>query len=138
MFGKHFWIFLILTWFLKTDVIWFISVSEEFLNGFRFSFLDVFMKNLFIVLEITLSFVMKASFSTSVILLEFDLLLLKKGFTDLQKLLLSATSQIFILLKYCFFDLWEESRSSFFGFYIYTNFHDFYSYWSYFLILIYL
>ena len=77
MFGKHFWIFLILTWFLKTDVIWFVSVSEEFLNGFRFSFLDVFMKNLFIVLEITLSFVMKASFSTSVILLEFDLLLLK-------------------------------------------------------------
>ena len=53
------------------------SVSEEFLNGFRFSFLVVFMKNLFIVLDITLSFVMIASFSTSVILLEFDPLLLK-------------------------------------------------------------
>ena len=53
------------------------SVSEEFLNGFRFSFLVVFMKNLHIVLEITLSFVMIASFLTSVISLEFDLLLLK-------------------------------------------------------------
>ena len=53
------------------------SVSEELLNGFRFSFLVVFMKNLFIALEFTLSFVMIASFSTSVILLEFDLLLLK-------------------------------------------------------------
>ena len=77
MFAKHSWIFVILTWFLKTDVIWLMSVSEELLNGFRFSFLVVFMKNLFIALEFTLSFVMIASFSTSVILLEFDLLLLK-------------------------------------------------------------
>ena len=53
------------------------SVSEEFLNGFMFSFLVVFMKNLFIVLEINLSFVMIASFSTSAILLEFNPLLLK-------------------------------------------------------------
>ena len=53
------------------------SVLEEFLNGFRFSYLVVFMKYLFIVLEITLSFVMIASILTSVILLEFDPLLLK-------------------------------------------------------------
>ena len=51
-------------------------MSEEFLNGFRFSFLVAFIKNLFIVLEITLSFVMIASFSTSVILLVLDPLLL--------------------------------------------------------------
>ena len=51
------------------------SMSEEFLNGFRF-ILVVFMKNLFIVLEITLSFMIIPSFLTSVILLEFDLLLL--------------------------------------------------------------
>ena len=53
------------------------SVSEEFLNGFRFRFLVEFMKNLFIVLEITRSFVMIASFSISVILLDLDPLLLK-------------------------------------------------------------
>ena len=51
-------------------------MSEEFLNGFRFSFLVAFIKNLFIVLEITQSFVMIASFSTSVILLVLDPLLL--------------------------------------------------------------
>ena len=55
------------------------SVSEEVLNSFRFIFLVVFMKNLFIVLEITLSVVNSrmASFSTSMILLELDPLLLK-------------------------------------------------------------
>ena len=77
MFAKHSWIFVILIWFLKTHVIWSMSMLEELLNGFRFSFLVVFMKHLFIVLEFTLSFVMIASFSTSVILLEFDSLLLK-------------------------------------------------------------
>ena len=61
------------------------------LNGFKFSFLVVFMENLFIVLEITLSFVMIASFSSAAVLLEFDPLLLKQGFTDFQKLLLSVT-----------------------------------------------
>ena len=45
------------------------SVSEEFLNNFRFSLLVVFMENSFISLEITLSFVMIASFATRVILL---------------------------------------------------------------------
>ena len=62
------------------------SVSKELLNGFRFSFLVKFMKNLFTVLEITLSFVMIPSFLTSAILLEFDLFLqtwlLIQGFTD--------------------------------------------------------
>ena len=52
-------------------------MSQEFLNGFRFNLLVVFMKNVFIVLEITLSFVMIASFSTRVILLELDTLLMK-------------------------------------------------------------
>ena len=108
MFEKHTWIFLILKWFLKKDVIWFMSVSKELLNGFRFSFLVKFMKNLFTVLEITLSFVMIPSFLTSAILLEFDLFLqtwlLIQGFTDFQKLLLSITSLKFTLLKYCFFD----------------------------------
>ena len=79
------------------------SMSEEFLNGFRF-ILVVFMKNLFIVLEIILSFMIIPSFSTSVILLEFDLLLLTYRFTVFQKLLLSVTSLTFILLKYCLFD----------------------------------
>ena len=74
------------------------SMSEEFLNGFRF-ILVVFMKNLFIVLEIILSFMIIPSFSTSVILLEFDLLLLTCRFT-----VLSVTSLTFILLKYCLFD----------------------------------
>ena len=45
------------------------SVSEEFLNNFRFSLLVVFMENPFISLEITFSFVMIASFVTRVILL---------------------------------------------------------------------
>ena len=70
------------------------SLSEEFLNDFRFSFLVVFIKKKFIVLEITLSFVMIASFSTdfsSAILLELDPLLPKYGFADFQKLLLSVT-----------------------------------------------
>ena len=69
--GKHSWIFLILPWILKTNVIWFMSASEELLNGFRISFLVVCMGNLFIVLEITLPFVMITSFSTGAILLEF-------------------------------------------------------------------
>ena len=51
-----------------------------------------------------LPFVMITSFSTGVILLELDLLLLKQGFTDFQKLLLSDTSLIFVLLKYGFSD----------------------------------
>ena len=67
------------------------SVSEEFLDDFSFSFIVVLMRNLFISLEISLSFVMIASFSTSMILLEFDPLFLKEGFTDLQKYLLSVT-----------------------------------------------
>ena len=58
------------------------------------------MKNVFIVLETTLPFVMITSFSTGVILLELDLLLLKQGFTDFQKLLLPDTSLICVLLKY--------------------------------------
>ena len=53
------------------------SVSEEILNGFRFRFLIVFMKYILIALENTLSFAMIASFSTSVILLKLDFLLLK-------------------------------------------------------------
>ena len=53
------------------------SVSEEFLNGFRFSFLVAFMKNLFIILEIALSLVMIASSATSMTLLGLDPLLLK-------------------------------------------------------------
>ena len=76
-------------------------MSEEFLNGFRFSFLVAFIKNLFIVLEITLSFVIIASFSTSVILLVLDPLL--SVTPDFQKLLLSVTSLILLLLKYYFF-----------------------------------
>ena len=54
------------------------SASEELLNDFSFSFLVAFMKNLLILSEITLSFMMKASFSNSVILLELDPLLLLK------------------------------------------------------------
>ena len=55
------------------------SLSEKISNGYRFGFLVVFifMKNLFIVLEITLSFMIIASFSTSVILVEIDPLLIK-------------------------------------------------------------
>ena len=52
-------------------------VSEEFLNGFGFSCLVVFLKILFIVLQITLPFVMITLFSTSVIALDLDPLLLK-------------------------------------------------------------
>ena len=77
MFGKHSGNLLRLTWFWKIVVIWFMSVSEYFLNGFRFRFLVVFMKLLLIVLEITLSFLIIASFSSNAILLEFDPLLLK-------------------------------------------------------------
>ena len=55
------------------------SLSEKISNGYRFGFLVVFifMKNLFIVLEITLSFIIIASFATSVTLLELDPLLMK-------------------------------------------------------------
>ena len=55
------------------------SLSEKILNGYRFGFLVVFtfMKNLFIVLEITLSLMIIASFLTSVTLLEIDPLLMK-------------------------------------------------------------
>ena len=62
-------------------------VSEEFLDDFSFSSIVLFMKNVFVGLEISLI----ASFSTSVILLELDPLFLKEGFTDLQKLLISVT-----------------------------------------------
>ena len=34
IFGKHSWILVIFIWFLKTDLIWFMSVSEDFLEQF--------------------------------------------------------------------------------------------------------
>ena len=95
IFGKHSWIFLIFTWFLKADVNWFMSMSEEFLIRFMFSCLVVLMKNLFIVLEIDLSFLMIASFATSVMLLES--FLTEVRFCKFQKLVISYDTNIYIV-----------------------------------------
>ena len=82
-----------------------ISVSEEFLDDFSFSFIVALMRNLFISLEISLSFVMIASFSTGVILLEFDPLFLKEGFTGLQKYLLSQLRYYYFQVRYVTYDI---------------------------------
>ena len=74
------------------------SVSEEFLNNFRFSLLVVFMENSFISLEITLSFVMIASFVTRVILLKLDTFFTEISFYRLSKnFVVSYITDIYIV-----------------------------------------